>query len=268
VVVTGKTAGGEFQREVKVEPGLASPENEALRFLWARERIQRLSDYQRVARGEDTARVKEITDLGLKYNLMTAYTSFVAVDKVKRGDGTMETVKQPLPLPEGVSDLAVGDGGSYVRKMGVAPRIPHAEFATSGPLGFGSASRPPAPQPAKEQDKEKPVGLKIKVLKVQGKLEEAQVQQALEAKLQQLEDCYRKARKDGCPLLTQVTLKITIAADGKVAVARGGHTAAQPSSLAKCLMAALQQVAFPKPAEGQAEVEVQLSLPGAKGASG
>ncbi len=268
VVVTGKTAGGEFQREVKVEPGQASPENGALRFLWARERIQRLSDYQRLARGEDTARVKEITDLGLKYNLMTAYTSFVAVDKVKRGDGTMETVKQPLPLPEGVSDLAVGSGGHYALKAARLPGGSHAEFATAAPWLTGSAPRPPVPQPVKDQDKEKPVGLKIKVLKVQGKLEEAQVQQALEARLEQLQACYRKARKDGCPLLTQITLKITIAHDGKVAVALIDHTAAQPSSLTKCLMAALQQVAFPKPAEGQAEVEVQLSLPGAKGASG
>ena len=52
-----------------------------------------MSDYHHFARGSDTAQIKEITDLGLKYSLMTAYTSFVAVDKIKRGDGTVETVR-------------------------------------------------------------------------------------------------------------------------------------------------------------------------------
>ena len=86
----------------------ASAANSALRLLWARHRIMRLADLNRLK--ADDARGKEVTDLGLKYSLMTAYTSFVAVDKVKRADGQVVTVKQPLPLPEGVSDLAVGGG--------------------------------------------------------------------------------------------------------------------------------------------------------------
>jgi len=51
-----------------------------------------------------------VTDLGLAYNLLTAYTSFVAVDtEVRNKSGQVSTVKQPLPLPQGVSDYAVGD---------------------------------------------------------------------------------------------------------------------------------------------------------------
>jgi Ca-activated chloride channel family protein len=49
-----------------------------------------------------------VTKLELKYHLMTEYTSFVAVDKVIRETGEVVTVKQPLPLPEVVSDYAVG----------------------------------------------------------------------------------------------------------------------------------------------------------------
>ena len=53
-----------------------------------------------------------IMELGLTYNLLTAYTSFVAVDRVVRNDGTeLSRVVQPLVLPEGVSDEAVGDSG-------------------------------------------------------------------------------------------------------------------------------------------------------------
>jgi Ca-activated chloride channel family protein len=52
---------------------------------------------------------EEVKNLGLTYHLMTQYTSFVAVDTVVRDSGEIVTVKQPLPLPEGVSDYAVGN---------------------------------------------------------------------------------------------------------------------------------------------------------------
>ena len=51
----------------------------------------------------------EITSLGLNYSLLTRYTSFVAVQEiVRRTTEGADEVDQPLPLPAGVSDLAVG----------------------------------------------------------------------------------------------------------------------------------------------------------------
>ncbi len=53
--------------------------------------------------------IKEIVSLGLKYNLLTQYTSFIAVrEQVVNSSGQAENVEQPLPLPMGVSDMAVG----------------------------------------------------------------------------------------------------------------------------------------------------------------
>ena len=57
---------------------------------------------------QDDDREKEVTALGLKYNLLTRYTSFVAIDTRVRGDGNAEVIRQPLPLPQDVSDYAVG----------------------------------------------------------------------------------------------------------------------------------------------------------------
>ena len=39
---------------------------------------------------------------------MTKYTSFVAIDEVVRSDGIREVVKQPLSMPAGVADTALG----------------------------------------------------------------------------------------------------------------------------------------------------------------
>jgi Ca-activated chloride channel family protein len=76
--------------------------------LWARSRIGELSDYG--SRSLQAEQVSAITALGLKYSLLTQYTSFIAVREVVTNPlGTAKDVNQPLPLPLGVSDLAVGD---------------------------------------------------------------------------------------------------------------------------------------------------------------
>ena len=97
-------------------------DNQALRYLWARNMVRYLDDYAHYYTNpvyssynnnkpaKTTEQVREITRLGLKYNILTQYTSFIAVDSMFRNkSGKSETVKQPLPLPQGVSDLAVGN---------------------------------------------------------------------------------------------------------------------------------------------------------------
>ena len=81
--------------------------NNALRYLWARKRIEHLSDFNFGRRNAENK--AEVTTLGLTYNLLTAYTSFIAVHEVIRNpDGNADDVDQPLPLPLHVSNLAVG----------------------------------------------------------------------------------------------------------------------------------------------------------------
>ena len=70
--------------------------NSALRYLWARSRIAELSDYGSSDVSEEDA--KQITALGLKYNLLTQYTSFIAVrEVVTNPTGSAQDVNQPLP---------------------------------------------------------------------------------------------------------------------------------------------------------------------------
>lgn len=108
IKVDGYTGNGEkFTTTLDLSTASKATENSALKYLWARNRIQLLDDYRTVGGGQEM--VDEVTDLGLKYNLLTAYTSFVAVDTEARNiGGTQTTVEQPLPLPEGVSNLAKG----------------------------------------------------------------------------------------------------------------------------------------------------------------
>jgi len=107
VIIEGQSASGPYRQEVRID-GNTRQDTAALRTLWARHRIQSLSDQETLEGG--TALKDRITELGLKYSLLTQYTSFIAVDKVVRNIAPQNSVdvNQPLPLPQGVSELTLG----------------------------------------------------------------------------------------------------------------------------------------------------------------
>ncbi|HEY3494671.1 MAG TPA: VIT domain-containing protein [Polyangiaceae bacterium] len=108
ITLTGVGGKGPYTQRFEVARSTPRPENAALPYLWARTRIATLGDF---AFGEpDDALRKQIVGLGLSYNLLTQYTSFVAVAHTIRNPGAPATdVDQPLPLPAGVSNSAVGE---------------------------------------------------------------------------------------------------------------------------------------------------------------
>ena len=120
IEIEGMTATGPFRRSIDLASHRAAAQDtRALATLWARSRIATLGDYQKLV--NDSAAAKEITALGLHYGLLTDYTSFVAVDHVVRNPtGAQRSVDQPQPLPEGVSELAVG----------AVPSTPEPEFVS------------------------------------------------------------------------------------------------------------------------------------------
>ncbi len=111
ITVSGKTAEDlGLHVDIPVAVFAGDESNEAIKYIWARKKIALLSDY--IGIEADSAKVEEVTALGLKYNLLTKYTSFVAVDYEIRNDGReVVKVKQPLAMPEGVSDDAIDQGG-------------------------------------------------------------------------------------------------------------------------------------------------------------
>jgi Ca-activated chloride channel family protein len=129
IEVRGTTATGTFFQSVDMAGGrLPAADTKALAILWARGRIATLGDDQKIA--PNAATQSAITELGLKYRLLTDYTSFIAVDKIVRNpEGTQATVDQPQPLPEGVSEFALGE----------VPSTPEPEFLSMTLLAGGLA---------------------------------------------------------------------------------------------------------------------------------
>lgn len=105
--VAGRTGDSDYVQEIEVSETESSGENEAIRYLWARKKVEALTAYGYAAADERTK--AEITKIGLAHNMVTPYTSFVAVaETVRNPKGESTDVDQPLPLPQGVSNYAVG----------------------------------------------------------------------------------------------------------------------------------------------------------------
>ena len=103
ITLTGVSGRGRFVSELDVSRFAPSAGNRALAHLWARTRIARLSDFDHGEVNRD-----EVLQLGLRYSLLTRYTSFVAVHQQVRAEGVARSVDQPQPLPQGVSEAAIG----------------------------------------------------------------------------------------------------------------------------------------------------------------
>lgn len=114
IKVSGLAAGRPYEAWIDVAGEAAKPGamgNPALRSYWARERVRELGDYAGLSGREKNRTQTEVTALGLKYGLLTEYTSFLAVDERSQPELLAQTtvpVTQPLPIPHGVSQSALG----------------------------------------------------------------------------------------------------------------------------------------------------------------
>ncbi len=235
ITVSGITGEGAVSESVDVSGARPSRENGALRYLWARHRITVLSDYNRLR--PDDNRIGEVTRLGLDYSLLTAHTSFVAVDTLVRTDGLRPTtVKQPLPLPQGVSDYAVK--GSMAPCSRAGSGLLHAEEMQSAPAGPGKT---------KEQDKVAQALVRIADIRVPKGMSRDAVQSVVRTHLPEIEACWSKT-------MARVTIALTIRPDGTVSEVR-----TTPGNAPPCLNALAKKWSFTRPA-GSGEARVTITL--------
>lgn len=202
ITLTGISGEGKYTDTIDVSSTKPSKENSALRYLWARHRITLLSDYNKLR--SDDGRIREVTELGLSYNLLTAYTSFVAIDtEVRTTGGKPTTIKQPLPLPQGVSDYAVG---------GVAPSLTFAPAPTRFKSSMEYEKRALSEQKmSKDEAATTKAAIRIDDLSTSGGLSNKAILAVIQKNIRDLEKCQAKAALQG-----KLVMKLTIGPDGKV----------------------------------------------------
>ncbi|MCG8696678.1 MAG: VWA domain-containing protein [Bacteroidales bacterium] len=107
ISINGYAGNKKYKQTIDVSKFQPHKSHSAIRYLWARKRIQILDDYYQL--NYEPKIEQEVTQLGLNYNLMTAYTSFIAIEEDKTvNEQGLTSVKQVLPMPQGVPNSAVG----------------------------------------------------------------------------------------------------------------------------------------------------------------
>ena len=122
VHLSGTVAGQRWNQELSVTLPASEENNDVIATLWARKKIHDLNRDMYNTSGymtHDQDIIDEITDTALDYQIMSEYTSFVAVSEEVRTDpdsGEPVTVQVPVNMPDGVSYEGIfgtaGEGSS------------------------------------------------------------------------------------------------------------------------------------------------------------
>lgn len=117
--ITGQGNGSTYDQLFDLD-GLADQNNQSVKYLWAREKINRLSLNEHLNEGK-------ITKMGLDHNLMTPYTSFVAVDEVERND---ERLLQKVAQAPSMYGYGYAESSMNLTINRMATQAPYAPLST------------------------------------------------------------------------------------------------------------------------------------------
>jgi Ca-activated chloride channel family protein len=253
ISLQGYTGKHRFLKKIDVSKTKALELNSALRYLWARHRIALLADYNRLNKQDN--RVKEVTNLGLTYNLLTAYTSFVAVDtQIRVQDGQTVTVKQVLPLPQGVSDHAVGGNRAFSKKAysfhGPAPSI----FVMKRKVVEESMAQKKEDRLTTEPEmdaaaRDKNV-IELGEITVTRGLSETSIREFFEKQMHSFNTCYKQALKKQSQLKGKIVFRLVVDPVGQVINVHLDKDVNNAKAFETCMLQKLKKLRFPAPKKG------------------
>ena len=208
-------------------------------------------------------------ELALQYGLMSAYTSFVAIDsQVRNSEGSGTTVAVPVPLPDQVSPLAAPTQAYYAAGHSLSGGMRNR--LSVRPRCTKSASLPPHPVPrqdAKDEidsalvvteheeiPKQEQLGANITELRIQGTLNQTDVLKVLKKAIQSwIHDKCLKGFQG------TVTLSLEITPGGSVKCVRIMDAGNHREKILSCIQKEAKKLSFLK-SGATSHIHVKLSF--------
>ena len=91
--ISGKTGAGNWSKDLNLADATVLNDSESLKYVWARRKLSTLNDYYSLDRDDDTK--ASIIETSLQYNLLSQFTSFLAIDEIVRTYEESKPVTQP-----------------------------------------------------------------------------------------------------------------------------------------------------------------------------
>lgn len=250
LVIKGQTPLGPFEQVIRVTDAVPSDDLPVLRTLWARKRVERLSDLASLSR---EAKVEEqVTSLGLEHHLLTAFTSFVAIDSERRNRGPSVTVEQATPLPAGVSPLAVSGavGGLTGGSIGYGAGVGGLGMVGTGAGGGGSSAARGRMSGVEGKLGKREVNIAAGAPLIMGSLDKEVIRRVIQSRRTKVAYCYEKALLQNPNLSGKVVIQLTIGGDGKVQLARVKESTIGNEAVESCVQKVMAELRFPAPQGG------------------
>ena len=267
VTVRAKTMDGKPVRfKVPVTLPSKTTHGAAITSLWARARVEELS--RALWDGYDQSAVDAITATGLEHRLVTAYTSFVAVDKSRTVDGESVRIDQPVEAAEGVdmatatqlggmmgqsigtgggfgglgmSGTGIGGGGGIAHGRG-AFGIGRAQGKRSRGYGRGASRLSERASVAPRVIPGRPT--------ITGSLDKETIRRVIRRRRNEYRYCYEKVLNRVPNLAGRLQIAFTIGADGSVSLVKVLPGTLNNAAVSKCLERKAKRWVFPAPKGG------------------
>jgi Ca-activated chloride channel family protein len=163
-------------------------------------------------------------------------------------DGQPVTVKQPLPLPEGVSDYSIGKEMSS--KRAASPLAFLGDFAVAEKALVKEEY---------ESGKFIQASVELGEIVTADGLSKGTIQKMVKQQIPSIESCYQTALKKKSDLKGEVVLRFVIDSNGRIEKISLVSSTVKDNSLEQCIIQKIKGISIPIP-KGKAKVEVTLSL--------
>ncbi|WP_182869204.1 VIT domain-containing protein [Rhodopirellula sp. JC639] len=170
VRLQGNVLGQAVEMKLELELPPQEVAHDSIGPIWARQRIRQI--WNRDVGHETPQGREEITALGLKHQLMTQYTSFIAVEKElsETSQGALISESVPVMMPEGMTEASVGRSRAVAKSVRSGPAAASSVTADKvtgdtppqRPVAVDNAAptmpAPSGPSPSSSQSHRSPTG--------------------------------------------------------------------------------------------------------------
>ncbi len=273
VRLSGRIGGRAWSASVPAELREGARDHEALPKVWARARIQDLETAS-ILRGSDEI-TEQITQTGLRFGLVTAWTSFVAVAaEVHEGEAAAQAARpadaDPAAAPNRVGELmgdqigeaaAFGGFGMASGTIGIGSLgIVGSGSGGGGGVGFGfgrgsgSVAGPMMLQERIDDDAPSPevptIHPRAAAADVQGSVSRETVSRTVAQRTNEVRVCYEMLLRRSASATGRVSVRFVIGADGRVTAAVVAESTLGDEETERCVAEAVRRWTFPAPEGG------------------